>query len=158
MHQGLSQPIEFGVNIFYVRKHPLLEFDGRCFWNGTDREQKLRYWCATEDEDWERVEKVADAGDYWVVCDYQIVEERTKEAKARIIDTTPTSTYTWTTTASPAYITVNPNGWQNAFATTGVSMSGYIDELVQERFNALVRQATMPATPNGDEIQRDALG
>ena len=180
IRQGLSYPINFAKKIegmsdnriFYVRKHPKLEFDGRCFWNGTDALQEIHYWCATEGEDWERVEKVADVGDYWIVCDYQIIGERTKEVKAKKITITPSPTGAWTTTSAVpwnnTYLTVSSNGWENAFASTGRSMSDYIDELVQERFDAFMRQAnytiavldnitTMPATPNEDEIQRAVI-
>lgn len=168
IHQGLSHPINFAKKIegmsdnriFYVRKNPKIEFDGRCFWNEKKELVEIHYWCATEGEDWERVEKVANVGDYWIVCDYQIIGERTKEAKAKKIDITPT---TWTTTSALGdYLT---NGWKNAYVSSGRNMSDYIDELVQERFDAFMRQANytitaldnIPATPNEDEIQRAVM-
>lgn len=162
--QGLSRPIDFGVDkIFYVRKRPKLEFDGRCFWNDTNKEQSISYWCATEGEDWERVEKMVDVGDYWVVRDYQIIEERTKEAKESKTIKIDTPAYTWTTTSALGdYLTVSPNSWQNAYVSTGWSMNDYIDELVQERFNALWRQAfnseSIPTTPNGNDIELAVMG
>lgn len=176
MPQGLSHMINFakeienvGNNLItYVRKRPEIEFDGRCFWNGTNRQQEIHYWRATDGEDWERAEKIVDAGDYWVVRDYQIIEERTKEAKAKKIDITPSPIGTWTVTSAVpwnnAYLTVSSNGWENAYASTGRSMSDYIDELVQERFEAFMRQADYtitaldnPTTPNANAIQHAVL-
>lgn len=171
--QGLSHTINFTKKlengeslITYVRKHPELEFDGRCFWNGTNKQQEVHYWRATEGEDWELVEKVVDAGDYWVVCDYQIIEEKTKEAKAKKIDITTSPLGTWTVTSAVpwnnTYLTVSSNGWENAYASTGTSMRDYIEanvrdyvsELIQEQFDAFLNYI---GTPTENEIQRAVM-